>query len=52
MKVFELIARLESALNKDAEIVVNTEDGEFEIQDVIVHYDEKAWIETVEDKRA
>ena len=50
MTAKELIKKLQNALNLDNEVFINTEQGEFEIQDVIVHYDEKIWIDIVPDK--
>lgn len=50
MKVFELIAKLQGSWNMDAEVVINTEQGEFPIQDVITYYDDKVTIDIVEDK--
>lgn len=50
MKVFELVEKLQGSWNMDAEVVINTEQGEFPIQDVITHYDNEVTIDIVEDK--
>ena len=49
MTVKELKERLENAQNENAEVIINTEDGELAIVDVIGQYDNYFWIDTVED---
>lgn len=47
MTVKELKERLEHAQNENAEVIINTEDGELEIVETIGQYDNYFWIETV-----
>lgn len=49
MTVKELKERLENAQNENAEVIINTEDGELAIVDVIGQYDNYFWIDTVAD---
>ena len=46
MTVAELIDKLQAAFNPDAEVVINTPDGEKEITDVIGHLQEAFYIDT------
>lgn len=50
MTVRELINKLNSSWNLDAEVVVNTPEGEFEVQDVVTRYDYQVYIDIVEDR--
>lgn len=50
MTVRQLINKLNSSWNLDAEVVVNTPEGEFEVQDVVVQYDDQVYIDIVEDR--
>lgn len=50
MTVRQLINKLNSSWNLDAEVVVNTPEGEFEIQDVVTQYDDQVYIDIVEDR--
>ena len=50
MTVRQLINKLNASWNLEAEVVVNTPEGEFEIQDVVTQYDNQVYIDIVEDK--
>lgn len=50
MSVRDLIDILNSSWNLDAEVIVNTSEGEFEIQDVVTQYDDQVYIDIVEDR--
>lgn len=50
MSVRELIDILNSSWNLDAEVLINTPEGEFEIQDVVTQYDDQVYIDIVEDR--
>ena len=49
MTVKELKEKLEAALNENAEVIINTENGERPVIDTIGHYDNYFWIDIVED---
>lgn len=50
MTVRQLINKLNSSWNLDAEVKINTTEGEFEIQDVVTQYDDQVYIDIVEDR--
>lgn len=47
MTGYELLQKLENAINLDAEVFINTTHGEFHIVDVITHYQNEITIECV-----
>ena len=49
MTVKKLIEKLEAAVNPDAEVVINTKDGELQIIDTLGQYDDAFYIDTVLD---
>lgn len=49
MTVKELKAKLDNAINEDAEVIINTENGELKIVGTIGQFENTFWIETVED---
>lgn len=49
MTVKELKEKLEDAFNENAEILINTENGELQIVDTIGQYENTFWIETVQE---
>jgi hypothetical protein len=49
MTVKKLIEKLEAAVNPDAEVVINTKDGELQIIDTIGQYEDVFTIDTVLD---
>lgn len=49
MTVKKLIEKLEAAVNPDAEVVINTKDGELQIIDTIGQYEDVFTIDTVID---
>lgn len=50
MTVRQLINKLNSSWNLDAEVKINTPEGEFPIQDVVTQYDDQVYIDIVEDR--
>lgn len=44
----QLLEKLQNSLNPDAEVVINTVQGELKIVDVITHYDTEITIECVD----
>ena len=50
MTVQQLIDKLNLSWNLDAEVLINTPEGEFKIQDVVTQYDDRVYIDIVEDK--
>ena len=50
MTVRQLINKLNSSWNLDAEVKINTPEGEFKIQDVVTQYDDQVYIDIVEDR--
>ena len=50
MTVRQLINKLNASWNLDAEVKINTPEGEFEIQDVVTQYDDQVYIDIVEDR--
>lgn len=50
MTARQLINKLNSSWNLDAEVLINTPEGEFEIQDVVTQYDDQVYIDIVEDR--
>ena len=44
----QLLEKLQNSLNPDAEVVINTIQGELKIVDVITHYDTEITIECVD----
>lgn len=50
MTVRQLINKLNASRNLDAEVLINTPEGEFEIQDVVTQYDDQVYIDIVEDR--
>jgi len=50
MTVSQLIDRLNASWNMDAEVIINTPQGEFKIQDVVTQYDDQVYIDIVEDR--
>lgn len=49
MTVKELKEKLEHALDENAEVLINTENGEFSIVSTIGQYEDAFWIETVKE---
>lgn len=49
MTVKKLIEKLEAAVNPDAEVVINTKDGELQIIDTLGQYEDVFTIDTVID---
>ena len=47
MTVKELKEKLENAFNENAEVIINTSDGELGIVETIGHFEEEFIIETV-----
>lgn len=50
MTVRQLINKLNSSWNLDAEVTINTPEGEFKIRDVATQYDDQVYIDIVEDR--
>lgn len=49
MTVKKLKEKLDNAFNENAEVLINTENGELQIVETIGHFENTFWIETVKE---